>query len=79
MIDYFYGEHSFEDTLAKAQTPERSGQNYLADIAAELHLSEAELGYFAWTHLSNDDYNPHAGTVSDDGAEALRTFLGREN
>ncbi len=55
--------------------PSENGRVYLADLCAELHVSEAELGYFAYTHLSDADYNPHAGTLSEDGAEALRTFI----
>lgn len=77
-MDTYPGQHAFEDLMERAE-PSANGRIYLADIAAELHISEAELGYFAYTHLGDEDYNPMAGTLSEDGAEALRTFLGRED
>ncbi len=77
-MDTYPGQHAFEDLITRAE-PTPSGQIYLSDIAAELHMSEADLGYFAWQHLSDEDYSPEGGTVSPDGAEALRTFLLKDN
>ncbi len=61
------------------EIPTRNGRIYLSDIAAEVHISEADLGFFAYTHLSDEDYNPFAGTLSEDGASALRTFINPED
>ncbi len=67
---------AYEDLMLRSE-PTTNGRVYLSDVAIELRMSEADLGYFAYTHLSDADYNPHAGTLSEDGAEALRTFLSR--
>lgn len=76
-MENYPGQHAFEDLMARSE-PDTSGRVYLADLAAELHISEAELGHFAWKHLSDENFNAYAGTVSEEGAEALRTFLSKE-
>ncbi len=77
-METYPGQHAFEDLMARSE-PTPSGQIYLSDIAVELRMSEADLGYFAWQHLTDDNYSAESGTVSPDGAEALRTFLSKDN
>ena len=76
-MDNYPGQHEFEDLMSRS-TPTPSGRVYLVDIAAELHMSEADLGFFAYEHLSDSDYEIESGTLTEDGADALRTWLSKE-
>lgn len=76
-MEMYPGQHAFEDLMSRAE-PTPGDRFFLVDLAAELHINEADLGYFAWQHLGDEDYQPESGMLSEQGAELLRTFLSKD-
>ena len=74
----FFGSECFEDLMSRSDsTP--TGRVHLIDLSVELQISEAELGSFSWSFLPEWAMDVETMTVTDQGAEMLRMWLGKES
>lgn len=74
------GAHEFENWLRTTEVadPENLDLVDLADLAGELHVDEAELGFFCWQHVSAEDFDPYTSKLTPQGVELVRTWLGKD-
>lgn len=73
------GRSAYENLMSReVADPEDLDMIDLADLAGELGIDEAELGFFAWQHLPDGAYDIDNSKVTPEGADLLRTFLAKD-